>query len=93
MYAPLGYGERIVHPLVALVLLASAAAWITTGNGGSFSHVFVTMLSSPLAFFRFTSEPGAEGIVDSLALLIMRTMGLFFIILAIVAARRVVRAE
>ena len=101
LYMPLGYGERIIAPLLWLVILSIVVTLLIIGNGGpglpghelDFAHLWVGVLGSPLEFFRFTKAPQVVGAVDSIPLLVMRAVGLFLMILALFAARKVVRAE
>lgn len=98
-YGPLGYGERIGRPLGALGLLAAlGAVWISgSENFRGIAHTFISLLGAPLSFFGFTdlrkALPTASGPIDGIVLLAVQVLGLLFLVLALVAARRVLRAE
>ena len=104
MYGLVGYGERVIRPLVGFVLLSFAVAvWFAwsditaqafgMGSWRSLWPVWWDLARSPLAFFRLVSAPERESVGQSAALLLFRVLGLFLLLLPLLAVRRLVRLE
>jgi hypothetical protein len=102
-YQCLGFGERILRPLLLYAVLTGAVAVVFTadpGHGGlanaNFLSIWVSVLASPLAFLRLPSVGTAlhpHGPAQQGALFFMRLVGLLLLLLALIAARRLAKAE
>ena len=97
-YSVVGYGERVSYPLLLLAFLCvlTTLAFVdplSEAGIGKFLTTFLQLLVSPLAFFRFTDIPTAEGPLEVVLGLVVRIGGLLLIFFALSAARRVAKAE
>lgn len=106
-YWLLGYGERILRPLVWYAVLSLAlAAWFA----GPFERTALTwnavletwntvapmwwkVAQAPLSFFRLTTGPFLDSTAQQAALLSFRVIGLLLLVLSLLAVRRLVRLE
>lgn len=95
IYSAVGYGERILLPLILLVLAALLVTQVLVWppGGGVAWQDFFRVLVSPLAFFRFVKAVQPEGLGQEILLVVYRVLGLGLLVLAFLAARRVVRAD
>lgn len=101
LYALLGYGERVFHPLgwlLALSLLTQVTLIdlpedLCCENAGRFWVGVLKLFVSPLAFFRFVQPPQGTGPLETVAVLATRVLGVLLLFFAISAARRVAKAE
>jgi hypothetical protein len=99
-YGLVGYGERILLPLLWYVVLASVlTAWFSVPEQGDkwslgqSVSLFIDVVESPLAFFRLAAVPSLESTPQELALLGYRVVGLLLLLLSVFAVRRLVRLE
>lgn len=101
-FALVGYGERIMSPLLWLAYLALIGSMVIVappGDGdccGAAARFFVTwgqLILSPLAFFRFVDPPKVEPGFETGVLVTIRIVGILLLFFALSAARRVAKAE
>jgi hypothetical protein len=103
LYQLVGFGERILRPMLWYAALSAAVALMFNadpGHGGlahaSFLSIWVSVLASPLAFLRLPSVGTAlhpHGPAQQAALFFMRLIGLLLLVFALIAARRLAKAE
>lgn len=93
-YALAGYGERIARPIAlhglvgALGVLAFPLCRLRM-----YAITWIRLFVSPLGFFRLATGPSAHGIVEQVTLVVVEGVGLLLLLLAVLAARRIAKAE
>lgn len=103
VYGLIGYGERVWRPVWLHGLLSLGAAFALTRPSGSplldlevtrpLPNVFVQVVLSPLAFFRFVEAPDVIGLGSRATLVLVQALGILLLFFALSAIRRVAKAE
>lgn len=96
-YWAVGYGERIGRPLAVFAVFALAVAVVQSGlgpsvNPGDIVEEWWTLLQQPLSLLRVSSGPPA-GTTEPFVYPVTRVVGIICITFAVLATRRLSRAE
>jgi hypothetical protein len=97
LYSLIGYGERIFRPLVIFGAVSGLIAWFLDDlRLPGFVGSWVRLLLAPLSLFRVQEEAlhvSVEGLGASVLIALDKVVGVLLMGIALLAARKVVRAS